>query len=636
MAQDSFAPIPDTLLEEQQLQALTDKVNRLRTAVDLRPATVAEMLNFAEEYPEEAAQLKALDLRITEEAIASRPANGTLTDYLAWLDRQNSTPNQDSWTKEQAIASGLLTDDLAPIDGYMWADTTEGGSNWKVIPEDNSGAMETESLSPSEQLHADLNKLGYTDANWGRFLRFVIDSGGLPNRGSHEFYDKADDAYQAERLLSRGGDTLTKFISTVQKSGGSDLFEDQIDWLKNPAAQAIRNITWPEPLPDGDNGVTTTVRLQRPTDAPLPRFMTAEEGVDSGVITVINVNGQKIYQPALGYSWAYPNNKDNNYAVVRDDAPTNPESSDENNPTFESTSPSPLKDVPETSPTPVIKNESDFVYSMHENGWKRLATLDDKGDSGSIIVNIPSDKTNPDYLYSRIHHFIGKDESLKELPDPENYTVTINGQAAKWKATDYYKDGTWVNPDTDKRILVESGRTTIEWKKEETPQVVATEKPKEETPPEKPAEPAVAEAAPVEPDYLSESDLNWVAVQLANDQTVLAQAQARIAEADAKLAEKPLFDRKWVRQKAEAAQVLADYKPKVEEGTQTLLANQGSEYYAAIVGADDYAATRTALNLPLPEPEPAPVEAAPAKATDSAVVDADPGEVPPEGSDGTA
>ncbi len=124
---------------------------------------------------------------------------------------------------------------------------------------------------------------------------------------------------------------------------------------------------------------------------------------------------------------------------------------------------------------PTISNEVEFLSSLRGDGWKRLATLQDSGDSGKVTVNIPSDKTSPDYLYSRIHHFVGKDESVKELKAPEKYMVTINGREAEWKATDDYKEGTWVDPTTDKRVLVEGGTTTIEWKKKEAPAVAKIE-----------------------------------------------------------------------------------------------------------------------------------------------------------------
>lgn len=130
----------------------------------------------------------------------------------------------------------------------------------------------------------------------------------------------------------------------------------------------------------------------------------------------------------------------------------------------------------ETAPSaPSIGSEAEFISSLRGEGWKRLTTLQDNGDSGKILVNIPTDKTSPDYLYSRVHHFLGKDEAVKELRNPENYDVTINGQKAEWRATDKYKDGTWVNPNTGNRVLVEGGRTTIEWKKKAAPSVAAAE-----------------------------------------------------------------------------------------------------------------------------------------------------------------
>lgn len=208
-----------------------------------------------------------------------------------------------------------------------------------------------------------------------------------------------------------------------------------------------------------------------------------------------------------------------------------------------------------------IHNEMEFLSSLRGDGWKRLAQLSDNGDSGRVTVNIPNDKTNPDYLYSRIHHFLGKDEAVKELSKPENYAVTINGKAAEWKATDKYKEGTWVDPSTGKRVLVEGGTTTIEWKKKEAPAVADAPSPE-----------PVPVAAPV---LVAESE-KVITDQEAIDSLVKEDGALRTEYLELKARDEAL------QQQSKVNRLAATFAPKKEAArlakVQQDLAQLGSDY----------------------------------------------------------
>jgi hypothetical protein len=270
-------------------------------------------------------------------------------------------------------------------------------------------------------------------------------------------------------------------------------------------------------------------------------------------------------------------------------------------------------------------NEAEFLSSMRGDGWKRLAKLEESGDGGKVTVNIPNDKSSPDYLYSRIQHFLGKDEAVKEMPDPENYEVTVNGQRVEWKATDQYRDGTWVavdGPRAGKRVLVDVGTTTIEWKKK-VAQVAEVEPPLPvELPPVAEVEPPVA--------FLSYDELRPMVVQLKNDATYLKGLPAKRADLVAKK-ENPLTLRKryYSQEIAKVDADIATFTGQVEDLTKILNDQVANPAYALALedGLNPYTdAALALLSLPKPtasasaiadaravltNPPPAPVESAP-------------------------
>ena len=271
------------------------------------------------------------------------------------------------------------------------------------------------------------------------------------------------------------------------------------------------------------------------------------------------------------------------------------------------------------------RNEAEFLSSMRSDGWKRLANLEESEDNGKVTVNIPNDRSSPDYIYSRIHQFLGKDEAVKEMKDPENYEVTVNGQRVEWKATDQYKDGTWVavdGPRAGKRVLVDVGTTTIEWKKK-VAQVAEVEPPLPvELPPVAEVEPPVA--------FLSYDELRPMVVQLKNDATYLKGLPAKRADLVAKK-ENPLTLRKryYSQEIAKVDADIATFTGQVEDLTKILNDQVANPAYALALedGLNPYTdAALALLSLPKPtasasaiadaravltNPPPAPVESAP-------------------------
>jgi hypothetical protein len=187
---------------------------------------------------------------------------------------------------------------------------------------------------------------------------------------------------------------------------------------------------------------------------------------------------------------------------------------------------------------------------MHNEGWKNYVT-ENSGDkaAGKIVVKLPTDKTDPDYLYSRIHHFLGKYESIVKLTIFQNFRF-INGKLVEWRATPEYKDGTWVNPKTGRRVPV-INETSFEWgpkpvvEAAPVPPVVAEATVATTVTVEPTTVPPVAAPESHAPDYLDEAALNLVAVQLTNDQQVLEVARKSKTEAEAALAKNPFFKGKW-------------------------------------------------------------------------------------------
>lgn len=231
MAKEELGPINPELSAADQAVAMRTKLNVLRRDQGEEPVRKEDLDAFLEAFPEVQEDLRTLDFNQNTPTVHG--AYALLNDFLA--DRPQA-PERDPnvWDRAQALASGLVTasgdpadPEYFPIEGYRWADDSEGSENWRVV---KIPAAEKQAEAPS--LKGDLKKLGYSEENWRPFLEKVVREEGLAGRAWYEGIDSSDDKLYAEQILK-----IAPNFSDINKlsKGQLQFYDDEIAWLKDQA-----------------------------------------------------------------------------------------------------------------------------------------------------------------------------------------------------------------------------------------------------------------------------------------------------------------------------------------------------------------------------------------------------------------
>lgn len=274
------------------------------------------------------------------------------------------------------------------------------------------------------------------------------------------------------------------------------------------------------------------------------------------------------------------------------DSRSTPEAEEEGGTLASATLAAPSAPVEAENPAP--KTEAEFVAMLHENGNRaKYMTESTVGEDTEVTIHLP---TKNDVVLSRIQHFVGDDSAMMGLSDVSKYQLLVS--EGKQAGTYEWKDGTWKDSSKsgEPRLLIYDGTRYKIHKKEGSRVTVAEPAPVEPVP----VASSAAPEAVVAKEYLSESDLGIVALQLKNDNAVLEKGKARKEEAEGKLAKEPLFKGRWTKQAEEAQALIVEFTKEVEKGKRVILENKDSPAYAVVMGSEDYKDTRVALGLPEP------------------------------------
>lgn len=419
--------------------------------------------HYETKKPEEYAALKALTEATNPTNEALNTALVKLDEELAKLDGVRKTGEITRIFKDNGVE--LASVEIDPDDNLLVATVDCPGGAPLEIVQDNASSFMVDGVP----YNADLEEIAEDVKIIVKTFKEIV-TGNLAAENNNPF------------SISKTATQLLQFNGKPLHNGLQNTFEAKdpkalVDMLNERYAQMTFGTS-----PAKEPAAESTVAAAAPTVEPM------NEAAAWAASYLREVDGEVV--PIEGYAWADPDSEDN-WAIVPIAAEAPVESgvasagstAIPSAPVAAPTAPAeaPVAAAPATAvaasieAAPTINSEAEFLASIQGEKYNRLANLTEDDTTGSITITIPK-KHSPDYLYSRIHHFLGKGGAVKNLANPENYTVNINGQEAEWKTTSAYPGGTWVATGTNNRILVKEGNTKIEWTKKvetATPSVVA-------------------------------------------------------------------------------------------------------------------------------------------------------------------
>lgn len=378
---------------------------------------------------------------------------------------ETDPPLPEVMSKEEAVRLGLVTGE-GPKDGYEYVDDsseTNYAVRLKSAPEEvNEPAAADNATADDAVAEAAPEKSS---------LEILIEVNGLPEEEGNDLLDQIHADVRESAFTGKNWSLIRgKFSIVGKKVGGAVeitlrptqglLPGEKEAWRDYRRAFLQAFADYPNKRSNA-NDITGETVITLPT---LPPFLSWNEFVKTEAYDPNAGSGLK-----AGYLWlVLPDG--NNCAYKVDPDYTAPEEKEQHSailPTGVSAGVSEKVDRG-------AQSEAEFAARLKAKPGDYAKETDEGralkagGNGGEIVITLPTDETNGDYLNSRIHHFFGNDGSgaLVTVSNPMRHVIHVNGVQVWWEPTPQYPNGTLVNQE-HQRVWVENG-TKINWLKQST------------------------------------------------------------------------------------------------------------------------------------------------------------------------